>query len=56
MKSSVSSILARRVTVTEVIAAHAEHYQVDSLNDLTARPIPAAEMRWGGGAPAQGSA
>lgn len=43
MKSSVSSILARRVTVTEVIAAHAEQYQVDSLNDLTARPIPAAE-------------
>lgn len=56
MKSSVSSILARRVTVTEVIAAHAEHYRVDSLNDLTARPIPAAQVRWGVLARAQGDA
>lgn len=56
MKSSVSLILARRVTVTEVIAARAEHYQVDSLNDLTARPIPAAEMRWGLLPLAQGNA
>ncbi len=56
MKSSVSSILVRRVTVTEVIAAHAEHYQVDSLNDLTARPIPAAKLKWGAVTPAQGSA
>ncbi len=42
MKSSVSSILALRVTVTEVIAARVGQFQVDSLNDLTARPIPAA--------------
>ena len=56
MKSSVSSILIRRVTVTEVIAAHVEQYQVDSLNDLTARPIPAAEMTWGARRFAQGNA
>ena len=47
MKSSVSSILIRRVTVTEVIAARVGQFQVDSLNDLTARPIPAACGRWG---------
>lgn len=42
MKSSVSSILIRRVAVTEVIAVRVGQVQVDSLNDLTARPIPAA--------------
>ncbi len=47
MKSSVSSILIRRVTVTEVIAARVGQFQVDSLNDLTARPIPRACGRWG---------
>lgn len=46
MKFSVSSILVRRVTVTEVIAARVEQFRVDGFNDHTARPIPAAHSRW----------
>ena len=42
MKSSVSSLLVRRTAMTEVIVVRSSQIRVDSLNDLTARPIPAA--------------
>jgi hypothetical protein len=42
MKPSVSSILFRRSLVTVVTVMRRSEYRVDSLNDLTARPIPAA--------------
>jgi hypothetical protein len=45
MKFSVSSMLVvRRSMMTEVIAARQSQFRVDSLNDLTARPIPAAQL------------
>jgi len=46
MKSSVSSLLllVRRSEATFVVRAWRSEYQVDSLNDLTARPIPAASI------------
>lgn len=46
MKSSVSSILIQRAVMTVVIAVRLEQFRVDSLNDLTARPIPAARWKW----------
>lgn len=46
MKSSISSLLIRQSVTTEVIMARRSEYRVDSLNDLTARPIPAAEKMY----------
>lgn len=46
MKSSVSSILIQRAAVTVVIAVRLEQFRVDSLNDLTVRPIPTAGRIW----------
>lgn len=43
----VSSILIAEVMLTIVGIAEARQYKVDSFNDRTARPIPAAEKRWG---------
>jgi len=45
MKSSVSSLLVRRVTVTEVTVAEFNQFRVDSLNDQTVRPIPTAQSK-----------
>jgi hypothetical protein len=44
MKSSVSSqlLLVRCSEATFVVWARRSEYRVDSLNDLTARPIPTA--------------
>jgi hypothetical protein len=42
MKLDVSPILAGRVEVTKVTATRMAWCQVDSLNDRTARPLPAA--------------
>ncbi len=42
MKSSVSSLLARRTDVTVVTLVRRREFRVDVLNDLTARPIPTA--------------
>ncbi|WP_143093821.1 hypothetical protein [Caulobacter sp. UNC279MFTsu5.1] len=46
MKSDVSSLQVRRTEVTEVTLVRRREYRVDVLNDLTARPIPAAIRTW----------
>lgn len=46
MKSSVSSLLARRTEVTVVTMVRRSEFRVDVLNDLTARPSPAAMLTW----------
>jgi hypothetical protein len=46
MKSSVSSLQVRRTDVTVVTLARRSEFRVDVLNDLTARPSPAADRKW----------
>lgn len=46
MMSSVSSLQVRRSEVTVVTLVQRHQYRVDVLNDLTARPIPAAPVTW----------
>jgi len=46
MKPSVSSLIVCRSVVAVVTLAARSEYRVDSLNDLTARPFPAARSTW----------
>jgi len=42
MMFSVSSILVQRIAITEVSVVRGRQFRVDSINDFTARLIPAA--------------